>query len=252
VITVKPKTPEQIRTQQKADAEKDAARIKAALPAIAEPAKTAVAVPDNRSSVQKYIDDVAPATIAGRVIRFGKEGKFVTPDDGTEIGDDIDFIALVDETQVGWIRFNGEGEPPDRVMGLLYDGFVMPARETLGDEDPAGWNIGLNGRPEDPWQSQINLVLQRADTQELFTYSTSSQTGRRAVGHFLRHYDRLRRGDQGFYPIIRLKVGGFNHRDDRVGWVKTPVLAVVGRAPKEGTAKPDSSIGTDMNDGLPF
>jgi hypothetical protein len=222
------------------------------LPAKPEPAKTAVTVPDNRNSVQKYIDDVAPATIAGRVIRFGKEGKFITPDDGEEISDEADFITLVDETLIGWIKFNGEGTPPDRVMGLLFDGFAMPPRSALGDEDRASWNIGLNGQPEDPWQSQINLVLQRADTRELFTYSTSSQTGRRAVGHFLRHYDRLRRGDPDSYPIVRLKVGGFNHRDDRVGWVKTPVLAVVGRAPKAGTVKPDSSVAADMNDEMPF
>jgi hypothetical protein len=31
------------------------------------------------------------------------------------------------------------------------------------------------------------------------------------------------------YPVVRLKIGGFQHKDDRVGWVKTPVIAVVGR-----------------------
>ncbi len=34
-----------------------------------------------------------------------------------------EFVALCGETLVGMVRFNGEGEPPDRVMGLLYDGF---------------------------------------------------------------------------------------------------------------------------------
>jgi uncharacterized protein YpuA (DUF1002 family) len=56
-------TPEQIRARQKADA--DTARIKAALPAVA--ANTAIAAPDNRTDVQRYVDDVAPASIAGRV-----------------------------------------------------------------------------------------------------------------------------------------------------------------------------------------
>jgi hypothetical protein len=177
-------TPEQIRARQKADA--DTARIKAALPAVA--ANTAIAAPDNRTDVQRYVDDVAPASIAGRVIRFNKDGHFITPDDDTVIGDDIDFIALVDETLIGWVRFNGEGAPPDRVMGLLFDGFVMPPRASLGDEDEASWTIGLNGRPEDPWQHQVNLVLQRVDTRELFTYSTSSVTGRRAIGLLLRYY----------------------------------------------------------------
>jgi hypothetical protein len=243
-------TPEQILARQKADAEKEAAQIKAALPTVA--TTTAMAVPDSRTEVQKYVDDVAPASIAGKVIRFTKKGKFVTPDDGAEIGDDVDFIALVDETLIGWIRFNGQGEPPDRVMGLLFDGFVMPPRSSLGDDDEAKWNIGLNGRPEDCWQHQVNLVLQRVDTRELFTFSTSSVTGHRCVGTLLRYYDRLRRADPDSYPVVRLKVGGFQHRDDRVGWVKTPVLAVVGRTPKDGAAKPDSSISADMNDTLPF
>jgi hypothetical protein len=49
-----------------------------------------------------------------------------------------------------------------------------------------------------------------------------------------------------------LKVGGFNHRDDRVGWVSTPVFAVVGRAPKESAAKPDTSLTADLQDKIPF
>jgi hypothetical protein len=243
-------TPEQVRENQRRQVEADSARAKGALPTTVETA--AVAPPDSRSGVQRYVDDVAPASIAGRVIRFNKDGKFVTPDDGAAVSDSVDYIALVDETQIGWIRFNGEGAPPDRVTGLLFDGFVMPLRTALGDDDPTKWNTGLNGRPEDPWQHQVNLVLQRADTRELFTYSTSSITGRRAVGTLLRYYDRLRRSDVNSYPLVRLKIGGFQHRDDRVGWVKTPVLAVVGRTPKEGTAKPDSSVSADMNDEIPF
>ena len=234
------------------DAEKDTAAIKAALPAVTNGNGTALAVPDNRTSVQAYLDDISPASIVGRMIKFNKEGKYVTTDDNEAIGDEIDFIALADQTLIGWIKFNGEGEPPDRVMGLLYDGFTMPARETLGDTDAAGWEVGLDGKPQDPWQHHMYLVLQRADTSELFTFVTSSITGRRAIGNLLRHYERTRRGKDDSYPLVRLKIGGFQHRDDRVGWVKTPVIAVVGRAPKEGTARPDSSIAADMNDSLPF
>jgi hypothetical protein len=54
------------------------------------------------------------------------------------------------------------------------------------------------------------------------------------------------------YPVVRLKVGGFSHRDERVGWVQVPVFAVVGRAAKDSAAKPDSSPAADMNDQIPF
>ena len=79
-----------------------------------------------------------------------------------------------------------------------------------------------------------------------------SITGRRAIGNLLRHYDRLVKTHPDFYPVIRLKVGGFQHRDDRVGWVNVPVLAVVGRAPKDSAAKPDTSLAADMGDEIPF
>jgi hypothetical protein len=68
----------------------------------------------------------------------------------------------------------------------------------------------------------------------------------------LRHYDRIQKTHPDTYPVIKLKVGGFQHRDDRVGWVATPVLAVVGRVSKDGAAKPDSSIAADLNDQIPF
>jgi hypothetical protein len=153
---------------------------------------------------------------------------------------------------IGRVKFNGEGMPPDRHMGLLYDGFVMPPREMLGDTDEAKWEIGLDGKPQDPWQHHVYLVLQNGSTGELFTFTTSSSTGRRAVGNPLRHYDRLQKTHSDQYPVVRLKTGGFQHRDERVGWVNVPVFAVVGRAPKESAAKPDSSIGTDLNDAIPY
>ena len=61
----------------------------------------------------------------------------------------------------------------------------------------------------------------------------SSKTGRRAVGNLLRHYDRMQRTHPEEFPVIRLRTGGFQHKDDRVGFVRTPVLVVCGRSPKD-------------------
>jgi len=72
------------------------------------------------------------------------------------------------------------------------------------------------------------------------------------VGNLLRHYDRLTKTHPDMYPVVRLKAGGFNHRDERVGWVNTPVFAVVGRTPKDSAAKPDTSLAAQMDDELPF
>ena len=268
-------TPEQIVAQQKADAarakqQSEAARQhqagrpsrQAVAPAASVPATTKASVPaaaaiDTRTPQERYLDEVAPTSIVGRLIKFGKDGCFITSDDGAAISEDTDFFALCADVQIGLIKFSGEeGIGPERHMGLLYDGFVMPPRNSLGDLDPATWPLGLSGEPEDPWLHQQNLVLQQVDTKELFTFSTTSKTGRRAVGNLLRHYDRMRRTAPDDVPIVRLKAGGFQHKDDRIGWVPTPLFAVVGRAPRDDAAKPeiappDTSAGGDMNDEIP-
>lgn len=98
----------------------------ATVPATIAASSTAVAMPDNRTEHEKYLDEIAPGSIVGRLIKFGKEGTFITADDGEGIPEQADFFALCDETLVGYIKFNGEGTPPDRIMGLLYNGFIPP------------------------------------------------------------------------------------------------------------------------------
>jgi hypothetical protein len=246
-----PSTPEQIKARQHADATADLAKVKANLPAMTNGNATALAVPDNRSPLDAYLDEVAPATIAGRMVKFTKNGEYATTDDDTVLSDERIFVAMADQTLIGWIKFNAKGEPPDRVMGLLYENFAMPARESLGDTDVSKWETGLDGKPADPWQHHQYLVLQDAESKELFTFVTGSVTGRRAVGTLLKHYNRMRQGKEEAYPLVKLKVGGFQHRDDRVGWVKVPVIAVVGRTPKEGAVKPDNSS-AEFQDSIPF
>ena len=193
-------------------------------------ANTAPVPAVSRGAVASYLDEVAPAAIVGRLLKFDKNGNFSATDDGETIGDDIDFVALVDQTLVGWLKFNEQG-PPDRAMGLLYDGFVMPPRASLGDTDEAAWPAGLDSRPADPWQHTQYLVLQRRDTDELYTFTTSSKTGRRAVGNLLRHYDRMHSGKpqripRGAFEKGRVRAQGHSNRLGRNpglrrGWSRT-------------------------------
>jgi hypothetical protein len=201
----------------------------------------------NGAYASAYLDEIAPAGIAGRLVKFTK-GEFRTSDDGARVPEIAEFILLADQTLVGWIKFGGEGEAPERHMGLLYEGFRVPARETLGDLDQSEWPEGLDGKAQDPWLHQISVVLQSVDTSELFTFSTTSVTGRRACGTILKHYDRTRMRGSEEFPIVKLRVGQFEHRDSRVGKVAVPVFQVVGRAPTEYAVKP----AIDLNDEIPF
>ena len=74
-------------------------------------------------------------------------------------------------------------------MGLLFDGYEMPPREVLGDLDQTPVGQGMDNQPQDPWQHQQMLSSCRTPRRsEMFTFTTSSKTGRRAVGNLLRHY----------------------------------------------------------------
>lgn len=227
----------------------DADRARAAPPPAGVPAVVKPLLPAVPLTHDGYLDSIAPATLAGRLIKFTKDGTWIVTDDDTVIGEDVLFIANIPETMIGYIKFNGPGNPPDKVMGLLYDGFQMPPRESLGNLDEAQWEIGLDGQPGDPWLHTVYLVLQRQDNSELFTFAAMNKTARRAVGVLLRHYDRVQRHSPGFLPIVCLKVGGYQHRDDRVGWVKTPVIAAMGQVPGAIAIKPPAA---DFADEIPF
>jgi hypothetical protein len=216
------------------------------------PAKsTAVAVPDNRTAQQQYLDEIAPAAIVGRLIKFSKDGTFITGDDDKAVDENAPFTVLADQTLIGWQKFH-EGAPPEQHMGLLYSDFVMPPRESLGDMDESQWPAGLSGAPEDPWKHCIYVVLQSGETAELFTFATRTKTGRRAVGDLLKHYDRMRRTHPDELPVAKLRAGGFQHKDDRIGFVPTPLFAVVGRALRDSVAKPDTSVAAQLNDAILF
>jgi hypothetical protein len=242
----KPPSPRQVQEEQERVRSADETRAKAPnLPSVVE-AKLP-ASDTGRAFRDAYLDAIAPATIAGKMVKFSKDGENVVVEDKSVIGEDVDFIALCPETLIGHVRFDHDGVK--REMGLLYDGYQMVPRESLGDTDPSQWETGLDGQPADPWVHAVYLVLQRVDNSELFTFVAMSKTSRRAVGTLLRHYDRMQRTHKGYLPIVRLKVGGYQHRDPRVGWVKTPVIAAVGQVPSENAVKPAPA---DFNDDIPY
>jgi hypothetical protein len=210
------------------------------------------ALPDTRTKVERFLDEEAPNRVVGRLVQFSKDGEFVISDTEEVIAAEREFLALGEETLIEWIKFNGEGVPPTQIAGLLYSDFELPPREALGDLDEAQWPLGLSGKTDDPWKRGTYIVLQDVDTHELFTFITRSKTGRIAAATLLRHYERLKKSHPGECPIVRLKVGGFEHKDTRVGWVKTPVFVTVGHAKADTSSRPDTSLGGEDGDSIPF
>ena len=129
----RPPTPEEIIAQQKVDAarlrQQKAEAARAAQQQKAAPAKVpavkpaaappAAAIIDNRTPQERYLDEVAPSFIVGQLIKFSKEGQFITADDDQVIADDVDFYALCGEVQIGWIKFSpDEGVAADAPHGV--------------------------------------------------------------------------------------------------------------------------------------
>jgi hypothetical protein len=206
------------------------------------------ALPSN--AVDTYLNEHCGGG-SGVLFKFSKDQRFRRVDDGEEIPLGREFTVVDDQIQVGWIKFNGKGELPERKMGALFQGFVPCPRDELGDDDQSLWEVGLSGKPADPWQQQILLPLQ-AEDGELFIFGTTSITGRRAVGRVIDECRKMLRREPNDYPVVKLALSSFQHREERIGRVTVPAFVRVGKTPKTGVAAIDTSIAADMNDEIPF
>jgi hypothetical protein len=189
----------------------------------------------------------------GKHFKFdGKSGGYKVTSDESFLKEDTQVVVVYPQIQAGWIKFNGKGNPPDREMGPIFSGFVPPDRSTLGDQDETKWEKGLDGKPQNPWQFQLMVPMQVVETGELLIFSTRTNTGKRAVDNLIEQCERMQQREPDFYPIIKLGIGGFQHRDERVGWVKTPALPRVGKAPKSDVSMATTSVADAMSDEIPW
>jgi hypothetical protein len=63
---------------------------------------------------------------------------------------------------------------------------------------------------------------------------------------------KMLRREPNDYPVIKLALSSFQHREERIGRVTVPAFVRVGKTPKTGIAAIDTSIATDMDDEIPF
>ena len=95
------------------------------------------------------------------------------------------------------------------------------------------------------------LAAAAVDGGELYLFATTSITGRNAVGRVIDECRKMQRRDPDNYPIIKLALGSFQHRDERVGRVVVPAFPRIGKAPISDMAAATTSVADDMDDGIP-
>jgi hypothetical protein len=188
----------------------------------------------------------------GEFIKFSKDAKFERVSDGEEVPVGTKLICVFPETQHGWVKFNGTGQPPTRHMGPMFGGYVPPARTELGDDDASLWERGLSGKPQDPWRAQVLLPLKQADGDRLYVFQTSSTTGLRAVASLVSECKQMAKREPDVYPVIELAVGAFEHKEPRVGTVKKPAFKIVGKVSRSGVEPPQIGAAAVLNDEIPW
>lgn len=177
----------------------------------------------------------------GRMLKFAK-GKYFSGADEIPIGREM--IAHITALARGWIKF-ADGKVAERRIGKVIDGFRVPDREELGDNDPSQWERDSANKPRDPWTRQVYLPLEDPGTGEVIVFITGSHGGRGAVGTLCESAARcLDRGQ----PVIRLGVSSYRHREyGRVEVPDFPILNWTG-----GPPTPRKSVGAELNDEIPF
>jgi hypothetical protein len=196
------------------------------------------------------INHLARHASTGIPTRFNKEGKFVLPTEGDkELAEGTQLAVIWDQSRAGFQRI-ARGERPEFRVDLIFGG-KPPERHELPDNDPAQWPISdLTGEREDPWKEVQMVPLQSIDDGQVYVFSTMSVTGLRAVSNLLTQSARMAAKDGDYYPVIKLRCGGYEHK--RFGWVKVPGFERTGRAPKSDITAAVTSIAGDMDDAIPF
>jgi hypothetical protein len=188
---------------------------------------TQVATVDVSDALTQYADTFAPQYIIGKMLRFSK-GDWLVGDGTVEPG--TTFTVNADEFMAGWIKWLAN-KPVEHLMVRVIDGVVPKLRPQLGDNDRELWETDKDGKPKDPWTFTNYLPL-LDDKRELFTFTTSSRGGIGAVAKLMRLYARHRKRHPDVFPLIKIGVDSYQHKDRNLGRIKFPVFEPAGYVPK--------------------
>jgi hypothetical protein len=178
------------------------------------------------SKFSKYAADRSQRMFPGELLKFTK-GLWEQGSKREAVPSAKTFVAIMNTLMEGHIKWV-EGRPDDAKMGLVADGFQPQDRNDLGDLDPEDWEIGDDGKRQDPWQPTTLLVFVSAEPpHHVNTFSTSTVGGQGAVAALCEAHARATE-DAGQYPVVTLAVDSYEHRVKSYGKVIVPLFKLVG------------------------
>jgi hypothetical protein len=179
-----------------------------------------------------FAQSISRSRIIGKLLKFTKHGDWIAGEAGEEMPDNIRFIIHMGDMQEGWQRWD-EGRPTEQRMSYVRDRRPdrpnVCGRQELGDTDPAAWELGLDGRPRDPWMFTFMFNLMDENGQ-LYTFSNGSDGTKSALKALNESYAVVYRHRPDDFPIVQLGKSGYNHKNKQIGWVNTPQFNIVGWA----------------------
>lgn len=153
-----------------------------------------------------------------------KNGEYLAGQDAKEIPIGTKMAANMPGLRIGWRRWFGD-QLTDDLTELLVEQPMVKTRSELGDNDPANWEVGTDGKKRDPWQ--LSNVLEFVDNEgESFLYATGSKGGIGALGRLCKEYGKLYRQKPGMAPIVELGRDHYMHKE--FGKTYFPVFMIVG------------------------
>jgi hypothetical protein len=183
-----------------------------------------VPVVPGKNPFEDYADRSNTQMWLGALLKFTK-GDYLVGRDGEECPE-TELVALMLGLLCGWIRWE-DSYPVEHRMGLLLEGYVSPARATLGHHDEAQWELDNNGKPRDPWQQGVYLPMISTNGEMIYTFTTTSDGGRRrAVAPLCAEYGKHMREHPDELPVIGLEQDSYQHPDRSIGRVKYPLFPI--------------------------
>ena len=117
------------------------------------------------------------------------------------------------------------GNRPPTPSAASLDRHRVHMREELGDLDQACWEVDDNSRLTDPWQRVVYLVMRDMSNDEVVTFTSTSDGGRKAVAKLADRFDRLRHKHPAKMPVVNLREG-YPHK--KYGRILKPKFLLVG------------------------
>jgi hypothetical protein len=181
---------------------------------------------------QKYGQAAVNRGHVGDILRFNKFGEYRFGKYDEELPLGTVLAVYMATFCIGWTLWQGN-RPLEEIMGPIGEGFVPPARSTLGHFDKTLWEAFEDGRAKDPWAytNKVVLVDPRAVEPVFYTFSTSSKGGIGALAVLSLQYGEHLRQKPDESPLIGLGRDSYTHSNRSYGEIRVPVFKPVGWTP---------------------